>query len=343
VLEDRLVPSALHDSLYVGDSADNTVKQFDAASGAFRGNFVSSGSGGLAGPRGAIFDHSGNLLVVNQNVNMPTNGDVLRYDGETGAFDNQVIAPSDPHAPFAPRGMVLTRDDTLYVADFIASDNISDGKIDEYHYDEGTGTATFVAEIDHPAGFTGEFHPRGLVIGPDGDLYVAVRNLEPTGGEVLRFTPAGDFLGVYVASNSRNDLQRPEGLVFGPDGNLYVTSFQKNNGDTDKIDIFAGPSSPKAGAFLGAIDLDQGNQPRAYAQALLFGPGGRLFVPITGNGPDTGEVRSYDVATKTFAVFVPPSAAGGPLGEPWYLAFGHTDPATLDYVMPDDSALHRVL
>jgi len=60
--------------------------------------------------------------------------------------------------------------------------------------------------------------------------------------------------------------------------------------------------------------------------ALLFGPGGKLFVPIA----ETGEVRRYDVSTNqyTYTSFVP---AGGPLVNPWYLTFGTTDPATLAY------------
>ena len=61
---------------------------------------------------------------------------------------------------------------------------------------------------------------------------------------------------------------------------------------------------------------------------MLFGPGGDLFVPITGNGPDTGAVRRYDVTTKTFTNFVAP---GGPLGSGWYLTVGKTNPATLAY------------
>jgi sugar lactone lactonase YvrE len=336
-LEDRVVPSAAPDFLYVGDAANNTVQSFDATSGAHQGTPVPSGSGGLTGPTGVLLDHHGNLLVVNQNVNLPINGDILRSAGGTV---NQVVSPSDPHAPFAPRGMVLGSDDTLYVADMLASDNISDGRIEEYQYNENTGTATFKAEIDHPAGFSGQFHPRALVFGPDGLLYVSIRNIpQATGGDVLRFDPTtGAFVDVFVASNSKNDLQRPEGRVFGPDGNLYVTSFQKNKGDTDKIDIFAGPQSSRPADFLGAIDLDRGNQPRAFAQALLFGPEGRLFVPITGSGPDTGEVRRYDVTTGHFDVFVPSSALGGALGQPLYLTFGNTDPATLAYNAPDDSA-----
>jgi uncharacterized delta-60 repeat protein len=324
------------DPLFIGDGKDNAVRQFDAASGAFQGPFVSSGSGGLAGPRGVLFDHQGNLLLANQDVNLPSNGDILRYDGATGAFDNQVVSPSDPHAPFDPRGIILTSDDTLFVADFSAPDNVSDGKIDEYQYNEATGTATFKAEIDHPAGFTGEFHPRGLVLGPDGLLYVSVRNIESTGGWVLRVNPtSGAFLGAFVASDATNDLQRPEGLVFGPDGNLYVTSFRASSSDTDKIDIFAGPRGPQPGAFLGKIDLDQVGGDRAFAQALLFGPGGKLFVPITGGDPHTtGTVRRYDVVTRAFDVFI----TSAHLGQPWYLTFSQTDPATLAYRTTTDPA-----
>jgi hypothetical protein len=108
--------------------------------------------------------------------------------------------------------------------------------------------------------------------------------------------------------------------VFGPDGKLYVTAFRADTSDTDKVLIFDGVT----GACLGKIDLDQAGQSRAFAQALVFGPKGRLFVPIN----NTGEVRRYDVTTKTFDVFV---ASGGPLQQPWYLTFGETDPKTLEY------------
>jgi hypothetical protein len=81
-------------------------------------------------------------------------------------------------------------------------------------------------------------------------------------------------------------------------------------------------------AYVGRIDLDLVGQPRAFAQALLFGPEGFLFVPISGNGPDTGAVRRYNVDTKIFNLFVPP---GGPLKSPQYLTFGNTDPGTLAY------------
>jgi outer membrane protein assembly factor BamB len=342
-LEDRCLLSsgstAIADTLYIGDGNDNTVKQFDATTGAYLGTFVTSGSGGLLGPRGLIFGESHNLLVVNQNVfTTGIGGEVLRYDGQTGAFINKVVADTDPHNPYDPRGMVRGPHHSLFVGDLGDLGNLDGtgrpGRLAQF--DEKTGA--WIRDLSPAVPFTTDNGPRGVVVGPDGDLYVAVRNFNPLGGEVMRFDPvSGAFLGDFVDSNSTNDLNRPEGLVFGPDGNLYVTSFRANASDTDKILEFNGAT----GAYLGKIDLDQVGGNRAFAQAILFGPGGKLIVPITGNGPDTGEVRRYDVSTGTFDVFVPSSASGGPLGMPWYLTFGSTDQATLDYNEAGSSATDR--
>ncbi len=343
-LEVRALPSvAPHDFLYVGDLGDNTVKQFDATTGAYTRNLVSSGSNGLAGPTGMVFGRNDQLYLNNQNVNLPLNGEVLRYNGHTGAPQGKLVAATDPAAPFAPRGLVLRQtdhgddgqhpphhgDNTAYVADLgdLGNPGGAPGRLARYDAASGKSLGDLT-----PTGFTGEFNPRSVVFGPDGKLYVSVRNLAPTGGHILRFdADTGKFLGDFVDSNATNDLNRPEGIAFGPDGNLYVTSFRANAGDNDKILEFSG----RTGAYLGKIDLDQVGQPRAFGQALLFGPGGKLFVPISGNGPDTGEVRRYDVTTKAFDVFVPPNATGGALLTPLYLTFGNTNSATLGYVSPE--------
>ncbi|MBS4201192.1 hypothetical protein KHA93_16250 [Bacillus sp. FJAT-49732] len=314
------------DFLYIGDTSDDTVKRFNAFTGQVRDPFVTSTSGGLHGPRGLIFDHLGNLLVSNQNVDQPQNGEVLKYSRKTGAFLGKVVSSDQEGAPFSPRGIVLSDNNVLYVADLQNTSPDGQplpGELRAYNYN-GT-TADFIGTFNH-SGFNGAFFPRSVVIGPEGLLYVSVFNpFDPLNGWVLRFDPeTREFIDVFVESNDVNNLHRPEGLVFGPDGNLYVTSFRADENDTDKILIFDGES----GAFLDKIDLDTIGGPRSFAMAILFGPEGQLFVPISGVGPDTGSVRSYDVQTKTFDVFILP---GGTLGSPWYLTFGNTDPATLAY------------
>jgi sugar lactone lactonase YvrE len=335
------------DSLYIGDETDlrvsvpSTVKRFDAQTGRCQGAFVTTNSGGLRGPRGLVFDNAGPLLVVNQNANLENvNGAVLRYDGTTGAFLDAIVPVTDPTALLQPRGMVLWDNQVLFVADLglVPPDN-APGRLLEY-----MKNGTFVADLTPTApDFPSEqFFPRGVVIGPDGLLYVAnATDLvnTPRGGDILRFDPAtGHFVDRFITSTGGgtcdcvNELNRPEGLVFGPDGNLYIASFRADPTDNDKILIFQGPAGTQPGAYVGRIDLDVAGQDREFAEALLFGPGGHLFVPISGIfGPDAGAVRRYDVTTKTFDVFVPPRPQGGPLGAPWYLTFGKTDPGTLAY------------
>jgi hypothetical protein len=336
-------PARAADSLYIGDDSDYTVKRFDAETGTFLGTFVAAGSGGVNGLRGMLFEHSGatgcgDLLLVNQNVNFNLNGEVLQYGGSSGAFVKALVPAADARGPYAPRGIAVWNDSVLFIAD--QGNPPALGKLLAYSKD-----GTFLEDMT-PA--RPEFYPRAVVTGPDGKLYVTVRNFEFCGGSVFRFDPATrKFLDVFITNpvdcnQNVNDLHRPEGLVFGPDGNLYIASRFRNETDTDKIVIFQGPGGAQPGAYLGNIPLDDYHFAESSAQTLLFGPHGRLFVPIsdiningdeitTVPGPDTGSVRRYDVSTKAFDVFVPPSSQRGPLRFPWYLTFGQTDPGTLVY------------
>lgn len=329
------------DSLYIGDGGDNSVKRFDASAGTFQGNFVAPGSGGLSGPRGVIF-LQGRLLVVNQNALTDDFGEILRYRRNDGAFTDALIPCNpplgrltcNPDGPFIPRGLIRGLGDTILVADlFSQGANFQPpGHIKEV----SSKTGAFVRNYD-TTGFNAPFFPRGIVRGPDGLIYVSVIGsldpedpaFDPLSGYILRFNPrSGKLVDTLVSNPADNPslgctqhLHRPEGLVFGPDNNLYVTSFRANSGDIDRILVFNRKGQCLANK---TIELDVAGQDRSFAQALVFGPKGRLFVPMN----NTGEVRRYNVNSKTYDIFV---AAGGELQNPWFLTFGDTNPRTLKY------------
>lgn len=327
------------DILYIDDVGDNTVKTFNAANGQYLETLVKEG--GLKGPNGLIVN-GGSLIVVNQNVETPKRGEIFSYAAATGEFQGAVVSNENPDAPVAPRGIVLkdvNNDPLLFVAD-LEGELVPNGQLVAYRYSHGalvTQLTPLLPELNN------QFHPRGIVVGPDGYLYFSVRNIpEPCGGSVLKskldFTEVSVLVTNSVSCDNNGqddpngkDLHRPEGLVFSPDGNyLYVTSFRKDEYDTDKLLIFkTNINTDEKVEKVGQIELDEASKPnevpkpRAYAQAILFGPDGKLYVPIN----NTGEVRRCDTSNLTCSQWIAP----GILKNPNYLTFGKTDPATLEY------------
>ena len=115
--------AAVADSLYIGDGGDDTVKRFDANTGRYLGPLTPPQNTGLLGLRGII--RKGNeLLVANQNLNQPFNGEVLRFNKNTLALNGALVPcrddlgrPCDPDSPFTPLGVIRGPGGKLFVAD----------------------------------------------------------------------------------------------------------------------------------------------------------------------------------------------------------------------------------
>jgi sugar lactone lactonase YvrE len=150
-------------------------------------------------------------------------------------------------------------------------------------------------------------NPRGIAIGPDGNVYVNssltnnVAEYNGTTGALINasFVPAGDH-GLGLAY----------GMAFGPNGNLYVSSFSTNsvleyNGTTGAF-----VQSISTSTFPGSADAMTG------PAGLAFGPDGNLYVAGSTTGAANGEVIKFDLTSNTSSVF------GPPILEPSGVAFG---------------------
>jgi streptogramin lyase len=223
-------------------------------------------------------------------------------------------------------------------ADILVGSDFTDSVL---RYDETTGA--FLGVFASGGGLNS---PIGLVLGPDGNLYVT-----SFPGSVLRYNgTTGAFIDAFVPAGS-GGLDAPQAVVFGPDGNLYVSSggsgsVLRYNGSTGAfIDVFV-PSG--TGGLLTPLDLTFGPDGNLYVVASFVAGGGGvlrfngatgafvdLFVPFGGTAlvfrPDgilyvandgTHSVLRFDGVTGAFIdVFV--SSGSGGLNFPVDLAFDH--------------------
>ena len=171
----------------------------------------------------------------------------------------------------------------------------SDGLGTVLQYDENTGN--FIT--DFVGGGVGG--ARGVLIGPDGNLYAA----SSSHNSILRYDPTGSLVDIFVTGGT--ELSGPRGIIFGPDGNLYVSS--KN---TSSVVRYNGTSGLLMDTFVHAGSGGL-NGPRG----LVFGPDGNLYVASFGDvsGAMSAAVLRYNGNTGAFMdIFATDSASNSTNG-----------------------------
>ncbi len=221
---------------------------------------------------------------------------VQRYDGSTGLFEGNHVAPGSGglNDPF---DLLFHTDGLLYVTSS-ASDQVL-----RYNAASGAFVSAFVTDdpltllTDEDGGLD---EPRGLAFGPDGSLYVA----SSTTNEIKRYHgTTGAYLGNFVTAGSGGLSQPTDIAFFG--GELLVSST-----GSDEIKRY----NQGTGAFLGnrvSAGLAGLNGPTA----MNFDLPGLLLVA----GQLSQDVLAYDSASGAFeGRFVP--AGSGFLSQPFGLA-----------------------
>jgi DNA-binding beta-propeller fold protein YncE len=232
-----------------------------------------------AGPPEPAGGTDSHLLVADFNRDA-----VRRYDGVTGAFVDTFV-PKHSGGMNQPWAVLFgPNDHNLYVS---TGEFGGPGQLKGIlRYDGNTG-----AFIDEFAVGGDLASPRGIIFGPDGDLYVSDRKyigqdwqLE---GRVARYDgTTGAYLDDFVPLGS-GGLSIPTQLVFGPSVedagrlDLYVVST-----GTDSVLRYDGTT----GNFLGEF-VASGSGGLEGPVTMAFGPDGDLYV---------ADFYSTDLAVKRF-------------------------------------------
>jgi DNA-binding beta-propeller fold protein YncE len=200
-------------NLYVVSTGPARVLRYDGGTGAFLDTFVPTGSGGLTTPFDLGFGPDGNLYVAEAGQT----GEVLRYDGMTGAFID-VFASGGTPALNTPRALA-----------FGTGVLFASGEGDRiWKFDSTTGAFVGTVQSDNP---------RGLTLGPLGNLYEATLF-----SGIFRRNPAtGVFINEIVGGPVPGF-----GIAAGRDCNLYMASGNsvlRFNAATGALDPFVASGS----------------------------------------------------------------------------------------------------
>jgi DNA-binding beta-propeller fold protein YncE len=175
-------------NVYVGITVEgpgiSRVARFDAATGAYLGDFIPPGSGGLQTLGGMVFGpsvenpHKLDLYVASARKN-----NVLRFDGTTGAFLGEFV-PAGLGGLTAAIGITFGADGNLYVASGGALNGGPTSGVLRFQGPTGAAPGAFIDTFVTP-GSGGLLSPFGVLFGPDAngdgrqDLYVGGSQLVP--------------------------------------------------------------------------------------------------------------------------------------------------------------------
>lgn len=283
-------------NLYVASRDTHQVLRYNARTGEFMDIFVDRGGGDpnksdrrLYNPEAMVFgpdannDNVQDLYIANfgfENIfgGVLYSGDVLRFDGATGAYLDTFVVPDFPGSGGlnGATGLVFDSQGRLYVSSY-RNDRV-------LRYDsDGRFLDTFVLPGFQP-GRAGLDGPRGITFGPDvnndgvDDLYVASANNDKV---VVVSGASGAFIKDFVKPKA-GGVGRPSAIAFGPDGDLFVSSMynsqlKKYNGTSQRGNAIL-RFNGFTGAFVDDFTQFASDGQLTDARSIAFDVQGRMYV-----------------------------------------------------------------
>lgn len=234
------------DNMYFVERLNHIVRKVDAKTGtvvtiAGTGKQGFGGDGGPATealfsePHSIVLDGKGGLYIADIG-----NHRIRKLDLKTGVVDT-IVGTGEKKLPvdgqkakgnpiLGPRALYI-EGDVLWIAlregHSIWKMNLNDGVI---HHVAGTGKRGYTGD-GGPAKEATFDGPKGIAIGPDGNLYIAdtenqtVRKLDVAKGIVTTIAGRGPKFRGYAGDGEdalKSSMDRHHGICVGPDGSVYI-------------------------------------------------------------------------------------------------------------------------
>jgi DNA-binding beta-propeller fold protein YncE len=204
--------------LYVADTANNRVEQFDV-----KGDWISnwgglangSGNGQLNAPTYLAAAVSQGYVYVSD-----TGNNRVQVFNLNGTFQFAFGGPGAGNDQFnAPEGIVADNQNNVYVVDS------GNNRVQQFAYN--AGAVSYVGQWGGAGSATGQFNnPLGIAEDAQGNLYVA----DSGNDRVQEFASNGFFVGQWGSQGTgTGQFEAPTGVYVGVDGMIYVTDSVLNN------------------------------------------------------------------------------------------------------------------
>lgn len=211
--------------LLVSSRGTHSVKRFDGESGAYLGDFVAPGAGGLQFTQELLEGPDHSLLVSGRGT--PT---ILRFDLRTGASRGSFTSGTVLDQPTKMR---YAGNRTLYVAQWGSTRSTIAA------FDSATGA--YLRDVTPAMG-----QPMQLIRQPNGELLVIGFNT----ATVRRISASGTDLGAFTSGKA---LQGPVNLWYHPSGDLLVMDWTAGT-----IERFNGTTGAFVNTFITGLSNPEG-------------------------------------------------------------------------------------
>ena len=193
----------------------------------------------LSAPHEVRFDRKGNMLVAERDAHV-----IRRIDGRTGLISTLVGTgapgfggdggPSDKAQLKQPHSIALDKHDNLYICD-IQNNRVRYRDAVTGHLTTFAGNGEVNDTPDEAALTTALHGPRSIDMGPDGTLYLILRE----GNKVFSIDPAQKILKRIAGTGEKGyagdggpardaKWNGPKGIAYSPDGNLYISDTENH-------------------------------------------------------------------------------------------------------------------
>jgi hypothetical protein len=193
---------------FVSSQNTNSVKRYNGTNGAYLGDFVAPGSGGLAATQEVRWAADGNLLVCGSG-----NTSILKYDKNNGNFLGQFTTG---YSLQTPTKMSIGADGNIYVSQWDAAQN----KVVRFN---GT-TGAYIDEFtDQGLGLN---NGMGHAWDATGNFYVAGFNSR----DIKKYDANGHYVGIFIPTGTGiGQLMGPVNIWFDNNNNFFVVDWRANN------------------------------------------------------------------------------------------------------------------